>query len=126
MTIKKSSNRSFGILFFIVFFLIAAWPLLSGESFRLWFLIISVIFLILGLINSKLLTPLNKSWIKIGEILGIVVSPVIMALIYFIVLTPISIILKIAGKDLLNTKFSKISSYWIKREKNIGSMKKQF
>ena len=126
MTIKKSSNRSFAILFFIVFLLISIWPLLSGEKYRLWPLIISVIFLILGLINSKLLTPLNKSWIKIGEILGLVVSPIIMALIYFIVLTPLSIILKLAGKDLLNIKFSKIDSYWIKREKNIGSMKKQF
>jgi len=126
MTIKKSSNRSFAILFFIVFLLISVWPLLSGDNYRLWPLIISVIFLTLGLINSKLLTPLNKSWIKIGEILGLVVSPIIMALIYFIVLTPLSIILKLAGKDLLNIKFSKIDSYWIKREKNIGSMKKQF
>jgi hypothetical protein len=89
--------------------------------------VVSAIFLILGLINSKLLSPLNKLWIKIGEILGIIIAPIVMGLIYFIILTPISFIVRIFGKDLLGLKFvKKKESYWIKRKKNLGSMKKQF
>ena len=83
-------------------------------------------FLTSGLLNSKWLTPLNNSWIKLGELLGKIIAPIVMALIYFIVLTPLSLIIRMLGKDLLKIKFSKKNSYWIKREKNIGSMKKQF
>tara|TARA_B100001093_G_scaffold449341_1_gene455491 strand:+ start:553 stop:933 length:381 start_codon:yes stop_codon:yes gene_type:complete len=126
MSLKKSSNKSFGILFFIVFLLISLWPLLSGGNFRIWSLIISLIFLVLGLLKSKLLTPLNYGWIKLGEILGKIIAPVVMFLIFFTILTPIGLILKLFGKDLLNSKFSKVNSYWIKRKKDIGSMKKQF
>ena len=123
---KKTSVKSFGILFFIVFMFIALWPLQEGDSIRVWSIILSLIFLTLGLINAKILIPLNNFWIRLGEILGKIIAPIIMALIYFTVLTPISLILRIFGKDLLKTKFSKKDSYWIKREKNIGSMKKQF
>ncbi|MDB9799592.1 SxtJ family membrane protein [Pelagibacteraceae bacterium] len=123
---KKTSVKSFGILFSIVFLFIALWPLQVGQSIKVWSIVLSVIFLTLGLINSKLLIPLNNSWIKLGEILGKIIAPIIMALIYFTVLTPISLIIRIFGKDLLKTKFSKKDSYWIKREKNIGSMKRQF
>ena len=126
MRLNKSSNKSFGILFFIVFLLISLWPLLSGGNFRIWSLIISLIFLVLGLLKSKLLTPLNYGWIKLGEILGKIIAPVVMFLIFFTILTPIGLILKLFGKDLLNSKFSKVNSYWIKRKKDIGSMKKQF
>ena len=124
---SQSSNKSFGLLFFIVFLIIGLWPLKNGESINFYFITASIIFLLLGLINSKLLTPLNKSWIKLGEILGFIIAPIIMALVYFVILTPISIIVRIFGKDLLNLKFLKEKeSYWIKRKKSVSSMKKQF
>ena len=121
-----SSNRSFGLLFFIVFLIIGLWPLKNGLELNYIFIGISIIFLILGLMNSKILTPLNKIWVKFGEFLGRIIAPIVMAIIYFFILTPISLILRIFGKDLLNLKFSKEKSYWTKREKNIGSMDKQF
>ena len=123
---EKSSNRSFGIIFFIVFLLISVWPIMDGQALRVWSLVISLIFLILGILNSKILTPLNLAWIKLGEILGRFIAPVVMAVIYFLIVTPIGLFMRIIGKDLLNLKFSQNSSYWIKREKNLGPMKRQF
>ena len=124
---SQSSNRSFGILFFIVFLILSLWPLKNGSNINLYFIIVSAIFLILGLINSKLLSPFNKAWIKLGEILGIVIAPIVMVLVYFVILTPVSFIVRIFGKDLLGLNFVKgKETYWIKRKKNIGSMKKQF
>ena len=124
---SKSSNRSFGLLFFIVFLVIGLWPLSKGEGVHIYLILISIIFFALGLINSKILSPLNKTWIKFGEVLGIVIAPIIMAIVYFVVLTPISLIVRIFGKDLLGLKFSKKQdTYWIKIKKNLGSMKKQF
>ena len=121
-----SSNRSFGLLFFIVFLIIGLWPLKNDLELNYIFIGISIIFLILGLMNSKILTPFNKIWVKFGELLGRIIAPIVMAIIYFFILTPISLILRIFGKDLLNLKFSKEKSYWTKREKNIGTMDKQF
>lgn len=124
---SKSSNRSFGLLFFIVFLILGLWPLKNSQSLNFFFTTVSIIFLFLGLINSKLLTPLNKTWIKFGEILGSIISPIIMAFVYFIFLTPISLIVRIFGKDLLGIKFNKsIDSYWIKRKKKLSPMRKQF
>ena len=124
---KKSSNKSFGILFFIVFLGFGLWPITYNDNPNIYLLIISIIFLILGLINSKLLSPLNSIWIKFGELLGKIIAPIVMAIIYFIILTPISLIVRLFGKDLLGLKFTKqIKTYWIKRKKDIGSMKKQF
>ena len=124
---SQSSNRSFGLLFFIVFLIIGLWPLKNGENINIYFIIASAFFLILGLINSKLLSPLNKSWIKFGEILGIIIAPAVMALVYFVILTPVSLIVRAVGKDLLGLRFLKDNdTYWIKRKKNLGSMKKQF
>ena len=125
---SQSSNKSFGLLFFVVFLIIGLWPLKNGENLNFYFIIASAIFLLLGIINSKLLTPLNKSWIKLGEILGIVIAPIVMALVYFAILTPVSLIVRVFGKDLLNLKFlkEKKDTYWIKRKKSLGSMKKQF
>tara|TARA_Y100000590_G_scaffold324847_1_gene368470 strand:- start:4424 stop:4804 length:381 start_codon:yes stop_codon:yes gene_type:complete len=124
---KINSNKSFGIVFFVVFFIISFWDF-NGEYYQIKFfpLFISVIFLVLGLINSKLLTPLNLIWIKFGELLGKIISPIVMGVVYFIIITPIGFFVRLLGKDLLNIKFSKKDSYWIKREKNIGSMKRQF
>ena len=122
----KTNNRGFGILFFIVFGLIGLWPLLDKKSPSLIFLTLAIIFLILGLINSSLLTPLNKYWIRFGELLGKIIAPIVMAVVYFMILTPLSLLIRIFGKDLLNIKFSnKQSSYWIKRNKSLGSRKKQ-
>ena len=124
---SKSSNRSFGLLFFIIFLIVGLWPLKNGDNVNFYFILVSFIFLILGLINSKLLYPLNKLWIKFGEILGIIIAPIVMALVYFIFLTPISLIVRIFGKDLLGLKFLKNKdTYRIKRKKDLGSMKKQF
>ena len=123
---EKSSNRSFGIIFFIVFLLISFWPIMDGQALRAWSLVVSLIFLILGILNSKILTPINLAWIKLGEILGRFIAPIIMAVIYFLIVTPIGLFMRIIGKDLLNIKFSQNSSYWIKREKNLGPMKRQF
>ena len=124
---SQSSNKSFGLLFFVVFLIIGLWPLKNGENLNIYFITASVVFLILGLLNSKLLTPLNKSWIKLGEILGVIIAPVVMALVYFVILTPLSLIVRLFGKDLLGLKLLKNKeTYWIKRKKNPGSMKKQF
>ena len=124
---KKSSNKSFGILFFVVFLGLGLWPLTNDNNPNIYLIIISIIFLILGLLNSKLLSPLNSFWIKFGELLGKIIAPVIMAIIYFLILTPISLIVRLFGKDLLGLKFSKqLKTYWIKRKKDLGSMDKQF
>ena len=124
--IKISSNKSFGIVFFTVFLIIAIWPLLNGYEIRYWSLIISIVFLILGILNSKILTPLNKIWFKIGILLGNVISPIVMSIIFFLVVTPTSFIMKILGKDLLNLKKNTKNSYWIKKQNQNSSMKNQF
>ena len=124
--IKISSNRSFGIVFFVVFFLIALYPLINNEEIRIWSLIISLIFLILGLINSRILTPLNKLWFKFGILLGKIVSPIIMGIIFFLVVTPIGFIMRILGKDVLNLKFNENKSYWIEKTGPKSKMKNQF
>ena len=119
------SNRSFGLVFFIVFLIVALWPLKSGEDLRLWALTLSIIFLILGIFNSKLLTPLNKLWIKFGMFLGLIVSPIVMGIVFFSVVTPIGFFMRIMGKDLLKLK-SKKNTYWIDRDNIKSSMKNQF
>ena len=124
--IKISSNRSFGIVFFVVFFLVAIYPLIHNEEIRIWSLIISIIFLILGLINSRILNPLNKLWFKFGILLGKIVSPIIMGIIFFLVVTPIGFIMRILGKDLLNLKFNRNKSYWIEKTGPKSKMKNQF
>ena len=124
--IKISSNRSFGKVFFIVFLLIALYPLLKGNDLRIWSLVISFIFLILGLINSKILTPLNRLWFKFGLLLGKFISPLIMGIIFFIVVTPIGIIMRLLKKDLLNLKYNKKETYWIDKSGPKSKMKNQF
>ncbi|MDB9746768.1 SxtJ family membrane protein [Candidatus Pelagibacter sp.] len=124
--VKISSNRSFGIVFFVVFLLIAFYPLTNQADIRIWSVIISLIFFSLGLLNSKLLTPLNKIWFKFGIVLGKIVSPLIMGLIFFAVVTPIAFLMRILKKDLLNLKFNKSSSYWIEKKGPKSKMKNQF
>tara|TARA_B100001248_G_C27038394_1_gene299649 strand:+ start:32 stop:421 length:390 start_codon:yes stop_codon:yes gene_type:complete len=124
--IKLGSNRSFGIVFFIVFLIIALYPLLNDSSIRLWSLIIGLIFLVLGLIKSNILTPLNILWMKFGMFLGVFISPIIMGIIFFLVVTPIGLIMRLLRKDLLNLKKKNIQSYWLAKEKIKSSMKNQF
>ena len=124
---SKENNKGFGLQFFIVFLLIGLWPIIKGDSPRILFFPIALVFLILGLMNAKILTPLNRSWIKLGEILGKVIAPIVMAIVYFVVLTPLSFLIRISGKDLLKVKFSnKINTYWIKIIKDLCPMSKQF
>ena len=124
--VKISSNRSFGIVFFVVFLLIALYPLTYGGEVRIWSFIISIIFLILGLLNSKILAPLNKIWFKFGILLGKIVSPLIMGIIFFLVVTPIGLIMRLLGKDVLNLKYNRNKSYWIEKNGPKSKMKNQF
>ena len=124
--IKIGSNKSFGIVFFIVFLIIALYPMLKGQDLRLWSLIISFIFLILGIINSSVLTPLNKIWFKFGILLGNIISPIVMAIVFFVVVTPTGIIMKILRKDLIGLKKNNKNTYWIEKKAKMTSMKNQF
>jgi len=124
--VKISSNRSFGLVFFIVFLLIAFYPLINQGEIRIWSALISLLFLILGIINSKILTPLNKVWFKFGIFLGKLISPVVMGIIFFLVVTPIAFLMRMLKKDLLNLKFNKNSSYWIEKTDPKSTMKNQF
>jgi hypothetical protein len=124
--IKISSNKSFGIVFFIVFLLISLYPLTNSESIRYWSLVISLIFLILSLLNSEILSPLNKLWFKFGILLGKIVSPLVMGIIFFFVVTPTSLLMKLLKKDLLNLKFNNSKSYWIDKTEPKSKMENQF
>ena len=125
--VKISSNRSFGLVFFIVFLLIASYPIIYNGEIRTWSLLISLIFLVLGLFNSKILSPLNKLWFKFGILLGKIISPLVMGIIFFFVVTPIGLIMRLMGKDVLNLKYNnKNKSYWIEKSGPKSKMKNQF
>ena len=125
--IKMSSNRSFGLVFFVVFLILGLWPITNGEETRIWLVAISLIFLILGMMKSKFLTPLNKLWFKLGMQLGNIVGFIVMGVVFFLFVTPIGIFMRILGKDLINIKHDRRKeTYWIKRTTSIGSMKRQF
>ena len=124
--IKIGSNRSFGIVFFLVFLFIAVYPLINQDQIKTWSIVVSLIFLVLGIMNSKILTPLNKLWFKFGIFIGKIVSPLIMGIIYFFVVTPIGLTLKIFNKDVLRLKFNKNNSYWIEKTEPKSKMKNQF
>ena len=124
--IKIGSNRSFGVVFFVVFLLIALYPLINNGEIRIWSLITSIIFLILGLLNSKFLNPLNKLWFKFGIVLGKIISPLIMGIIFFLVVTPTGLIMRLLRKDILSLKYNQNSSYWIEKNGPKSKMKNQF
>ena len=123
---KLPSNRSFGLLFFFVFIIIGLWPIIDSESIRIWSVIISLIFFILGIFNAKILTPLNKVWMSFGKLLGNFVSPIVMGIIFFGVVTPTGLILKLFSKDILNLKKNKNDTYWLKKDNSNNNMKNQF
>ena len=124
--IKLPSNRNFGIVFSIVFLIIAIWPILNQNEIRIWSMIISLIFLILGLINSKFLSPLNKAWFKFGLILGSIIAPVVMGIVFFLVVTPTGLIMKALGKDILGLKRNKNNTYWLEKDNSNNNLKNQF
>ena len=124
--IKIGSNRGFGIVFFIVFLTISIYPLLNSEGIRVWSLIISLTFLVLGLLNSKLLNPLNKIWFKFGLLLGKIISPIVMGIIFYTVVTPTALLMRMLKKDLLNLKFNKKNTYWVEKSGPKSKMKNQF
>ena len=124
--VNISSNRSFGIVFFIFFIILAFYPLINNGEMRISFLLISIIFLVLGLINSKILSPLNKLWYKFGILLGKIFSPIIMGIIFYLVVTPIGLIMRLIGKDVLNLKYQKKKTYWIEKDGIKSKMKNQF
>ncbi len=124
--IKTSSNKSFGIVFFIVFIIISLYPLLNQEDIRIWSLVIAFIFFILALLNSKILTPINKIWTRFGLFLGNFISPIVMGIIFFFVVTPIGLLMRLFGKDVLNLKNNKSSTYWIKKDGPKSKMKNHF
>ena len=124
--IKISSNKSFGIVFFTFFLIIALWPLINDGNIRIWSLAVSIIFLILGIANAKILTPLNNLWFKFGLFLGKIVSPLVMGAIFFLVVTPTGIIMRLMRKDLLNLKKNNSKTYWLEKKNENNSMKNQF
>jgi hypothetical protein len=124
--VKIGSNRIFGIVFFIFFLLISIYPLINNDNVRIWSLVISLIFLVLGILNSNILSPLNKLWFKFGIFLGKIISPIIMGIIFFLVVTPIGLIMRLIGKDVLNLKYSDNKSYWIEKTGPKSKMKNQF
>ena len=124
--IKIGSNRSFGIVFFVVFLSIGLWPILTDNQLRIWSIVISLIFLILGVFNSKILTPLNKVWFRFGIFLGNFVSPIVMGIVFFLVVTPTGLIMKLFRKDLINLRKNNSDTYWIEKKDIKSSMKNQF
>ena len=124
--IKIGSNKSFGIVFFLFFLIVSIFPLFKDGNIRIWSLMIAIIFLILGLLNSKVLTPLNKIWFKFGILLGSFVSPIVMGIVFFAFVTPTSVIMRVLGKNLLNLKKGNKKTYWIERSEIKSKMKNQF
>ena len=124
--IKLPTNRNFGIVFFIVFLLIALWPILNNNDLRIWSLIVSLVFLVFGSLNSKLLTPLNKLWFKFGIFLGNIIAPIIMGIVFFLVVTPTGLIMKILKKDLLKLKNNNSDTYWLEKDNSNNSLRNQF
>ena len=124
--LKISSNRSFGIVFFVVFLLIALYPLIHNGELRIWSALVSLVFLVLGLLNSIILAPLNRVWFKFGIFLGKIISPIVMGIIFFLVVTPTGLIMKLLRKDLLNLKFNNNKTYWINKSGPKSKMKNQY
>ncbi len=124
--INISSNKSFGIVFFIFFLLISLYPIINEENIRIWSLIVSLIFLILGIKNSSILSPLNKLWFRFGLLLSRIISPIIMGVIFFLVVTPTGLLMRLFNQDLLKLKFNKNQSYWIVKNDPKSKMKNQF
>jgi hypothetical protein len=125
INIKRKDNITFGILFFVFFLIIGLYPLKSHGAIRIWAVLFSLVFIIITIMRPNLFTFLNKLWIKFGILLGKIISPIVMALVFFFVVTPIGVLVRILKKDVMGLKRG-VSSYWINRENKLQSMKKQF
>jgi len=124
---EESTEKSFGIVFFIVFLIFALYPLSASGVVHIWALAVSFIFLLCAFLRPKVLILPNKLWFKLGVLLGSIIAPIFMLLVYFITVMPIGIIMRLLGKDLLHPKLDKNSkSYWIDRQGPVGTMKNQF
>jgi hypothetical protein len=123
--IKKKDNITFGLLFFVFFLIFGFYPLNSGGFIRIWSVVLSLVFLIITIIRPNLFTFLNKLWIQFGILLGKIISPIVMGLVFFFVVTPIGILVRVLKKDVMGLKRG-ASTYWINREDKVQSMKKQF
>ena len=124
---EQSSEKSFGVVFSIVFLIVALYPLINSESLRIWALVVSIIFVLLAFLAPKILVLPNKLWFKFGLLIGSIVSPIVMTLVYFVTVVPTGLIMRLLGKDLLKQKLDKnAKSYWIERKEPMGSMKNQF
>ena len=124
---EQSSEKSFGVVFSIVFLIVALYPLINSESLRIWALFVSVIFLLLAYVAPKILSLPNKLWFKFGLLIGSIVAPIVITLVYFVTVLPTGLIMRLLGKDLLMKKLNKnAKSYWIERKQPMGSMKNQF
>ena len=124
---EQSSEKSFGVVFSIVFLIIALYPLITSEGLRIWALVVSIIFFLLAFLVPKILVLPNKLWFKFGLLIGSIVAPIVMAFVYFVTVLPTGLIMRLLGKDLLKQKLDKnAKSYWVKRSEPMGSMKNQF
>ena len=128
--VNASSNRTFGFVFTALFVIIALFPLLHGQGMRIWALMIAAIFLIAATMVPNVLSPLNLIWTKFGHLLHHMVGPVVLGFLFFFVVTPIAITLRLIRKDSLGLQFNKnSSSYWIERTHpgpDAESLKNQF
>ena len=128
--VEGSTDRSFGLVFAVVFLVIAGIPLLHGEAIRWWSVGVAAAFALAALVKPALLAGLNRLWMKLGILLGKVVSPIALGILFYIVITPIGTMIRLTGKDPLRLKFDPdAESYWIPREPPgppPGSMKNQF
>ena len=125
INIKRKDNITFGILFFILFLIIGLYPLKSEGLIRIWSVVLSLVLLIITIIRPNLFTFINKLWIQFGILLGKIISPIVMGLVFFFVVTPIGILVRVLKKDVMGLKKG-VTSYWITRKDKVQSMKKQF
>jgi len=122
-----SSEKSFGNVFAVVFFLIALYPLLDGGDPQLWAVGVAFLLAAVAYLAPRLLALPNKLWFKLGMALGAVITPIVMGLVYFTTVVPVGLVMRLMGKDLLQQKLdAEAKSYWIERKQPVGSMKDQF
>lgn len=128
VAVEVGSERSFGIVFALVFTIIGLWPLWSGSgSVRLVPLLIAGVILGIAFVAPHLLRTPNRLWFKFGMLLGAIVAPIVMALVFVTTFVPIGLVMRLLGKDLLSLRQDRdAESYWIKREEQPRSMKYQF
>jgi len=128
--VKVSSDQSFGIVFALVFLVVGVWVVSGGQSKGWLFFVSAALFLVIAIARPSILGPLNRTWAKFGLLLGQVFNPLLLGAVFFMVVTPIAVVLRLWGKDSLHLKFKPdLKSYWIGRSPagpKFGSMTKQF